>query len=86
MAEVEIGKVTHYFGKIGVAAIEITAGGLKVGDTIRVKGQTSDFTQPVDSMQVEHESVESAVPGDSVGLKVAEHARVGDAVFVVKDE
>jgi len=57
MAEVEIGTVTHYFGKIGVAAIDITSGELRVGDTIRIKGATSDFTQDVDSMQVEHASV-----------------------------
>ncbi len=86
MAEVEIGKVTHYFGKIGVAAIEITSGELKVGDTIHIKGATSDFNQPVDSMQVEHESVETAKPGDSVGLKVKEHARVTDTVFLVTQD
>ena len=86
MAEVEIGKVTHYFGKIGVAAIDITSGELKVGDTIHVKGPTSDFSQTVDSMQVEHENVEVAKPGDSVGLKVKEHARVTDTVFLVTEE
>ena len=86
MAEVEIGKVTHYFGKIGVAAIEITSGELKVGDTIRIKGHTSDFTQTVDSMQIEHEEVEVAKPGDSVGLKVKDQARTHDAVYVVTEE
>lgn len=86
MAEVEIGKVTHFFGKISVAAIEITSGELNVGDTIHIKGHTSDFLQPVDSMQVEHEDVESAKPGDSVGLKVQEHARIGDAVYKVTED
>ena len=86
MAEVEIGRITHYFGKIGVAAIEITSGELKVGDTIHIKGPTSDFAQPVDSMQVEHESVEAAKPGDTVGLKVKDHARVTDSVFLVTEE
>ena len=85
MAEEEIGKVTHYFGNIHVAAIEITSGSLRVGDTIRIKGHTSDFTQTVDSMQIENESVEEATPGQAVGIKVAEHARVHDAVFKVTD-
>jgi translation elongation factor EF-1alpha len=83
MAEQKIGVVTHYFGKIGVAAIEITEGDLKVGDTIHVKGHTSDFTQTVESMQVEHQAVEAARVGDSVGLKVVDHAREHDEVFKV---
>jgi putative protease len=83
MGESKIGVVTHYFGKIEVAAIQITAGELRVGDTIRVKGHTADFTQRVDSMQVEHTTVELARPGDSVGLKVAGHAHEHDDVFKV---
>lgn len=83
MEEKEIGKVTHYFGNIKVAAIEITAGGMAVGDRIRIKGATSDFTQTVGSMQIEHESVESAEPGDTVGIKVEEHARANDKVYKV---
>ena len=85
MAEEEIGKVTHYFSKVQVAAIEITAGSLRVGDTIHVKGHTSDFTQPIDSMQIEHDSVEEATPGQSVGIRVVDHARVHDAVYKVTD-
>ena len=50
MAEEKIGVVTHYFGKLGVAAIELTEGELQAGDTIHVKGHTSDFTQTVDSV------------------------------------
>jgi putative protease len=83
MAEQKIGVITHYFGKIGVAAVMITDGELKVGDTIRVKGHTSDFTQTVDSMQVEHASVEVARKGDEIGLKAAEYAREHDAVYKV---
>ena len=83
MAEQKIGVVTHYFGKIGVAALKITDGELKVGDTIHFKGHTSDFTQTVDSMQVEHESVAVARAGDEVGLKTAEYVREHDAVFKV---
>ena len=83
MAEQKIGVVTHYFGKIGVAALKITDGELRVGDTIRFKGHTSDFTQAVDSMQVEHESVEVARKGDEIGLKTAEYVRENDAVYKV---
>ena len=83
MAEQLIGKVTHYFGKAQVAAIEITEGELNVGDTIHVVGHTSDFTQHVDSMQIEHAPVQSAKVGDVIGLQVAEHAREHDEVFRV---
>ena len=81
--EEELGRVTHYFSKIGVAAIEITHGTLSVGDTIHVKGHTSDFTQKVDSMQLDGKAVAQATVGQSVGFKVAQHAREHDAVFKV---
>ena len=83
MAEVELGKVTHYFGKIGVAAIEITQDTLSVGDTIHVKGHTSDFTQKIDSMQIDGQSVVEVTVGQSVGIKVPEHAREHDMVYKV---
>ncbi len=83
MAEVELGKVTHYFGKIGVAAIEITQDTLSVGDTIHIKGHTSDFRQQVDSMQIDGQSVEEVTVGQSVGIKVTEHAREHDMVYKV---
>jgi len=83
MAEVEIGKVTHYFSKIQVAAILITADSLRVGDTIHFKGHTSDFQQQVASMQIDGKEVQEAKPGDSVGMKVAQHAREHDAVYKV---
>ena len=82
MAEEEIGKITHYFNHLNVAIIEL-AKNLHVSDTIHVKGHTSDFTQPVDSMQIEHESIEEAKSGQVIGVKVKEHVRVGDTVFKV---
>lgn len=85
MAEEEIGKVTHYFGHIEVAAVEVTDGTLRVGDTIHIQGHTSDFTQTVDSMQIDKESVEEATVGQNVGIRVAEHARVHDVVYKVTD-
>lgn len=78
----EIGKVTHYFTNISVAVIKLDKS-LKVGETIRIKGATSDFTQPVDSMQIEHDKIEEAKKGQSVGLKVAEHVREHDIVYKV---
>lgn len=79
--EVKIGHVTHYFGKIQVAAIELTDGELAVGETIHIKGHTSDFTQKIDSMQIDNTDVTTAQKGQSVGIRVTEHARVGDAVY-----
>jgi len=83
MSEQLVGTVTHYFGKAHVAGIELTDGELHVGDTIHIIGHTSDFTQQVASMQIEHEAVESAGVGDQIGIKVAEHAREHDKVYRV---
>ncbi len=82
MEEIEVGKVTHYFGHLAVAAIDVT-GEIKVGDTIHIKGHTSDFTEKVDSIQVEHASVTIAKAGDKIGLKVKEHAREHDVVYKI---
>lgn len=82
MEEIQIGKVTHYFGHLGVAAIDLT-GELKAGDTIHIKGHTSDFTQKVESIQIEHASVPVAKAGDKIGIKIVEHAREHDAVYRV---
>ncbi len=83
MAEQKIGHITHYWTHLGVAALKLTDGELRVGDTIHVKGHTSDFTQRVESLQIEHESVEQVKAGDDVGLKVVDHAREHDEVFRV---
>lgn len=83
MAEQLIGKVTHYFGKANVAAVKITDGQLCVGDTIHIVGHTSEFTQKVESMQIEQAPVESAEPGDEIGIRVVEHAREHDEVYRV---
>lgn len=78
----EIGKVTHYFTKIGVAVVELKAS-LSVGDKIRISGPTTDFEQIVESMQIEHENVKTAKAGQSIGLKVAEHVRETDTVYKI---
>jgi translation initiation factor IF-2 len=84
MDETPIGRVEKYFGKIGVAAIRVTSGELKVGDTIRIKGHTTDFEMTVDSMQVEHASVQTATAGTDVGIKTAQKVHENDSVYLVK--
>jgi translation elongation factor EF-1alpha len=77
---VEVGRITHFFSKISVAVIELKAT-LDVGDRIAFKGPTTDFEQNVDSMQIEHENVQRAEPGQSIGLKVAQRVRETDMVY-----
>lgn len=80
-----VGKVAHFYPKISVAVIELSAE-LNVGDKISIEGSTSSFEQNVDSMQMEHQSIESAKAGDAVGLKTADKARAGDQVFKVTED
>jgi len=79
--EEKIGVITHYFGKIGVGVIKITNGELKMGDTIHIKGQTTDYTQKIESMQIEHESIEKAKLGDLIGIKVSKPIHEHDVVY-----
>jgi hypothetical protein len=83
MTEKKLGKVTHYFSKISVAIIELTDDALSVNETIHIKGHTSDFTQKVDSMQIEHIIVEKTEIGQSVGIKIIAHAHENDMVYKV---
>jgi translation initiation factor IF-2 len=78
----EVGKVVHYFSRISVAVIQFTAT-LSIGDKIRVQGPTTDFEQTVQSMQIEHENVEMAKKGQSIGLKVDERVRENDTIYRV---
>ena len=77
---VKIGEVTHFFSNINVAVIELS-GSINTGDEIFIIGATSDFSQRVESMQIEHEQVNEAKSGDAIGLKVIERVRKGDEVF-----
>jgi len=85
MAEQKVGTVTHYFGHIQVAAIKLEDT-LSVGDTIRIKGHTSDFTQKIESMQLEHNDIEVGTKGQEVAIKVVEHARQHDQVLKVSEQ
>ncbi len=82
MQEKEIGKITHYYGHLSVGIIQLTDT-LKIGESIHIKGHSSDFTQSIDSMQIEHASVSEAKLGDMVGIKVAQKVHPGDKVFKV---
>ena len=77
---VEVGRVTHFFTRISVAVVELS-GTLAVGDTILVKGPTTDFEQVVESMQIEHENIERAEAGQSIGLKTEQRVREEDIVY-----
>ena len=81
--EEKVGTVTDYYAKIGVAAIRLDSGALQVGDSIRVRGHTTDFTQPVESLQVEHAPVPRAERGSEVAVKVRERVRKHDEVLRV---
>jgi putative protease len=81
--EKKIGEIAHYFSKIGVATIKLTDGDLKVGDTIHIKGHTSDFTQNVESIQIEHKDIQEAKKGSDIGIKVIKHTREHDVVYKV---
>jgi hypothetical protein len=80
-----IGVVTHYFGKVGVGAIALESGELRVGDTIHVRGHTTDFYQRVDRIEIDHLPVEIARPGQSVGVEITQRVREHDEVFRVSD-
>ena len=84
MPEEEIGKVSDFFAHPVVAGIELTAP-LKVGDKIHIKGHTTDMELTVDSMQINNVDVQEAKAGDSVGIKVAERVRGGDAIYKVTE-
>lgn len=83
MADFKVGKITHYFDKIGVAVVELT-GTLAVGDAIKISGKDREFTMTVASMQIEHEQIKEAKKGDTVGMKVDQETGEGDEVYRVQ--
>ena len=83
MSETKVGRVTHYFNHLHVATVKITDGELHVGDMIHIKGHTSDFMQKVGSMELKHVPVDSARPGDDVGIAADDYAREHDTVYLV---
>lgn len=83
MAEKKIGEVVKYFSKPSVAAVKIEQGELVVGDSIKFSGHTTDFIDVIQSMEVDNKSVQKAVAGDFIGVKVSDRVRPGDEVFKV---
>jgi putative protease len=81
---IEVGKVTHYFTRIGVAVVELKAP-LAVGDRILIKGATTNLEQVVESMQIEHKDVQCAEAGQSIGLKVRDRVREKDVVYRIQE-
>ena len=84
MAQKEVGRVDKYFRKVGVAALELSTA-IAVGDKLRFSGATTNFEMKVESMQIDHEVVESAAAGADVGIAVPERVRRSDTVYRVSD-
>ena len=82
MERIYVGKVSHYYTKIGVAVVDLD-GTLKRGDKIEIEGKTTKLTQIVSSMQIDKKDVEEAGKGESVGLKVNDRVREGDKVYKI---
>lgn len=80
MEEKQVGRVTHYFNRVSVAAIELTSP-VAIGDTIVIRGATTELEQPIGSMQFEKQDIEKAEAGQAVGIKVKEKTRRGDVVY-----
>jgi putative protease len=78
-----IGVVTHFYGEPSVAIVKLETGSLRIGDTIHFQGHTTDFSQRVDSLQVEHAAVEEVGPDDDFGVRVGQHVREHDVVYKV---
>lgn len=81
--EEKVGIVDGYYAKIGVAAIRLTDGALQVGDQIRIRGHTTDFTQKVESLQLEHRAIERVERGSEAALKVRERVRLHDQILKI---
>ena len=83
MAEIKIGEVMKYFSKPSVAAVKLVAGDLIIGDSLKFSGHTTDFTDVINSMEVDNKAVQKAVAGEFIGLKVSNRVREGDEVFKI---
>ncbi len=86
MPEEKVGEVVKFFAKPVVAAIKVTAGGLRIGDKIKIRGHTTDFEDEIASMQVDNQSVEKADVGDLVGIKVKDRVREHDEIYKITEE
>lgn len=86
MVEEKIGIVEHFFTKVSVAAVKITDGKLKIGDTLHFVGAHTDFKQKIETMEINRNPVQTVKPGDDVGIKVKDRVREHDVVYKVPEE
>jgi hypothetical protein len=82
--EILIGEIKHYFGKVKAGVIKLDKAGLAVGDSIRIKGSTSDFTQKIVSLEIDNQPVERAAKGKQVGFKSKKRVRIKDKVYKIE--
>ena len=85
MPEKQVGVVVKFFAKPSVAAIEVTDGSIRQGDKLRYKGHTTDFTDTVESIQIDNQPVEEAKAGDLIGVKVKEKVRENDLIYMITE-
>lgn len=81
--DIQIGKVTHYYDKIGVAVVEVKKQPLKVGDTVKISGHDNEFTQKIESLQIEHKQMKEIPVGETCGMKVDQAVKEGDTLYLV---
>ena len=79
----KIGEVTHYFPHVNAAAVKLLKSGLKVGDSVYIKGHTTDFKEPVKSIQLDHTTITEGKKGQEIGLLVKSRVRQGDKVYKI---
>lgn len=81
--EERIGSVIKFFDKTSVAAVKLDFGDLSIGDTVRIKGSATDFTQKVETMEFDHQPVQKAIRGQFTGIKLSQPAKPFDLVYKV---
>lgn len=79
---IKVGKITHYFNKIGVAVLQVN-GKIKIGDTMKISGHDKEFSQKISSMQIDYKNIVCAKKGDSIGFKVDQEVKEGDLVYKI---
>ncbi len=85
MTEEQVGVVVKFFAKPSVAAIEVTSGTIRQGDTLKYKGHTTDFTDQAGSIEIDNQPIEEAKVGDLIGVKVKEKVRENDLVYKITE-
>lgn len=81
--DIQVGVITHYYDKIGVAVVEVKNQPLKVGDVVQITGHDQEFKQAIDSLQIEHKQVSEVPVGETAGMKVDQAVKEGDRLFLV---